>query len=108
MNCFVMTSVMVWVEWVVLGRPDKEGWRKVVRGEDKGRGNSNGVAESNGAAKSNGHATTSSRTKDLAVPTGFLSRLWWATRLTTTNRYVGWSCEAKNVPVEVAPGYPRS
>jgi hypothetical protein len=41
------------------------------------------------------------------APEGFGERLWWAVRLATTNRYVGWSCEAKNVPLEVGPEYPR-
>ncbi|KAJ8106496.1 hypothetical protein OPT61_g9497 [Boeremia exigua] len=133
LNCFVMSLVMDWVDWVLLNSPYREGWTKlevrkgavkeeggVVRKEQgngyassNGNLKSNGHASnghasnghaSNGHAKSNGHATSMS--KDDA-PKRFWSRFWWATRLTTTNRYPGWSCESKNVPVEVGPEYSR-
>jgi hypothetical protein len=37
----------------------------------------------------------------------FLSRMWWALRLTTTPRYTGWSNQVKNVYMEVPADYPR-
>ncbi|KAH6618760.1 membrane bound O-acyl transferase family-domain-containing protein [Boeremia exigua] len=90
LNCFVMSAVMTWVDWVLLDSPDRERWVRV---------------KSNGQVESNGHAVISS--KMASAPTGFWSRLWWAAQLSTTNRYTGWSCESKNVPVEVGPEYPR-
>lgn len=95
-----MSAVMTWVDWVLLNSPDREGWVKldVRKGAEKG-------GEGNGHVKSNGHAGGLSKGQN--VPEGFWSRLWWATRLATTNRYTGWSCESKNVPVEVGPGYSR-
>jgi hypothetical protein len=38
---------------------------------------------------------------------GFWSRFWWGIRLGMGTRYVGWSCEVKNVPKEVGEGYGR-
>ena len=122
-NCFVMTLVFGWVEWVVLARPDGEGWVKVRRGEKKlgkkkegerekrwgkegkeGRWVRDGVGEKLGAVKQKDGGVVKTKEK---VPEGFLERFWWALRLATTNRYVGWSCEAKNVPLEVGFEYPR-
>ncbi|KAJ4988751.1 tat pathway signal sequence [Stagonosporopsis vannaccii] len=93
LNCFVMSAVMTWVDWVLLNSPDREGWVKfsVQRGSVKGE-------EGNWHMKSNGYAGRLSKKE--TVPKGFGSRLWWAAGLATTNRYTGWSCESKNVPVE--------
>ncbi|KAG9185169.1 hypothetical protein G6011_07713 [Alternaria panax] len=35
----------------------------------------------------------------------FLSRLWWAIRLTTATRYTGWSNQVKNMYMEVPADY---
>lgn len=88
-NSGVASLLGTYVDWVLLGSPDREGW--VKRGRRVGR---DGRVESNGDAKN-------------AAPTGFRSRLWWATRLACTLRYTGWSCEVKNVPVEVDDDYPH-
>jgi hypothetical protein len=93
LNIIVMVTLATWVDWVVLQRPDREGWVKVDR-----RGESDG--------------DVSKVQKGRGAPSGFWSRLWWAVRLTASgtgvgNRYVGWSCEVKNVPVEVDVGYSR-
>lgn len=111
-NCFIMTVVFAWVEWVGLGVPDREGWGKVVRGEErekKGRWERDGLGERIGAVKEKGDGVVRSNGSAVVKtsPEGFGERLWWAVRLSTTNRYVGWSCEAKNVPLEVGPEYPR-
>lgn len=111
-NCFIMTIAFAWVEWVALGVPDREGWGKVVRGEEmekKGRWEREGLGERIGAVKGKGDGAVTSNVSAVVKtsPEGFLERLWWAIRLATTNRYVGWSCEAKNVPLEVGPEYPR-
>src|SRR5690242_7667616 len=29
LNCFVMSAVITWADWVLLNSPDKEGWVKV-------------------------------------------------------------------------------
>jgi hypothetical protein len=34
------------------------------------------------------------------VPRGFAERAWWGVRLAMGNRYVGWTSQVKNVPVE--------
>jgi hypothetical protein len=69
LECMVLTCVCMYFDWVVLGIPDREGWRRVGDGE-----------------------------KD--VPRGFWKRYWWGVRLGMGSRYVGWSCEVKNVPRE--------
>ncbi|KAF2017199.1 hypothetical protein BU24DRAFT_490412 [Aaosphaeria arxii CBS 175.79] len=80
-GCLALYCLFVNVDWIVLANPDKERWHKVK---------SNGTDE-----------------KSVDVPQSFLGRVWWGARLATTNRYVGWSQEVKNVPVEVPIGYPR-
>jgi hypothetical protein len=77
-ECMVMTCVWVYFDWNILGSPDREGWRKVHNDED-------------GEKKKAGNGK---------VPEGFWARFWWGVRLGMGSRYVGWSCEVKNVPRE--------
>jgi hypothetical protein len=80
MNCMVLTAIFTYVDWNLLSRPDSERWRKIqYRNEEL----------------------------ESEVPTGFWKRAWWAARLCTGNRYVGWTCQVKNVPVEVDAEFPR-
>lgn len=103
LNCFVMSMVMVWVDWVALNSPDREGWVKLQK--RKASAKDEEKPKTNGHVQSNGHAGVSSKKEEMQR--GFWGRMWWATRLATTNRYTGWSCESKNVPVEVGPEYSR-
>lgn len=109
MNCVVLSVVFTYVDWILLSSPDKEAWYKIrYYGDDKKAGTVRDKADSK--AVENDGAMKKGRKKEdvVGVPAaGFLSRLWWGVRLATTNRYVGWSCQVKNVPVEVDPGYPR-
>jgi hypothetical protein len=41
------------------------------------------------------------------VPTGFAERAWWGVRLSMGNRYVGWTSQVKNVPVEEGAEWSR-
>ena len=41
------------------------------------------------------------------VPQGFWNRAYWGAKLVTGSRFVGWTCQVKNVPVEVDEGYSR-
>jgi hypothetical protein len=77
-ECLVLSLVFMYVDWNLLGSPDKERWHKVVD-----------PSESD------------------VVPQGFWERVWWAVRLSTGNRFVGWSHEVKNVPKEVGADYSR-
>jgi hypothetical protein len=77
-ECMVLSVVWVYVDWNLLGSPDKEKWHKI---RDK--------------------------SEDDRVPQGFWERAWWGVRLATGNRYVGWSNEVKNVPKEVDADYSR-
>jgi hypothetical protein len=80
LNCMVLTAIFTYVDWNLLSRPDTERWRKIqYKGEKP-------MSE---------------------VPIGFWERAWWAARLCTGNRYVGWTSQVKNVPVEVDAEYPR-
>ncbi|KAF2190399.1 hypothetical protein K469DRAFT_623462 [Zopfia rhizophila CBS 207.26] len=85
MNCLVTAMVFVYVDWILLASPDKERWHKI---------------------RYDGKQNTVSRKID-AVPSSFLQRVWWGICLATTNRYMGWSNQIKNVPVEVPADYPR-
>jgi hypothetical protein len=80
-ECMMLTCVFVYIDWNILGSPDKENWTKIQydRENDKSKG----------------------------VPQGFWERAWWGVRLGTGSRYVGWSCEVKHVPKEVGAEYPR-
>lgn len=117
LNCFVVTNLVVWVDWILLNSPYKEEWVKLDHRKGSGRSreekavslvpsssagfpkDDGGVVESKGGLKKG--------LEKRAAPVGFWSRLWWATRLATTNRYTGWSCEVKNVPASVPSTYPR-
>jgi hypothetical protein len=80
-ECMVFTCVFTYVDWNILGSPDKEKWGKVrykVGKEEKERASH-----------------------------GFWERAWWGVRLGVGSRYVGWSCEVKNVPKEVGAEYSR-
>lgn len=114
LNCFVVTSLVTWVDWILLNNPDKEDWVKLEQrkgaealGKEKVES-----TESHAFPKDDGGVIKSkSSSKQISekqsAPASFLKRLWWAARLATTNRYVGWSCEVKNVPASVPSTYPR-
>jgi hypothetical protein len=91
LNCMVMTLVFMYVDWNLLSRPDEEKWRKISYETGSGDGKTKRMNEK----------------ADTMVPTGFWERAWWGVRLAMGNRYVGWSCQVKNVPVEVDASYPR-
>ncbi|KAF3033693.1 hypothetical protein E8E12_004177 [Didymella heteroderae] len=113
LNCFVVTNLFVWFDWVVLNSPYREGWIKldqrksseVPRDESTGSSperaafpkDDGGVVQSKSAVQKQRHG----------VPETFWGRLCWAARLSTTNRYIGWSCEVKNAPSSVPSTYPR-
>ena len=87
-NCLMLSTVFVYVDWILLDGPDKERWHKIRYDvKEKGR--------------------DEEKKKEGEVPEGFLNRLWWGVRLATGNRYVGWSNQVKNVPVEVDADYSR-
>lgn len=114
LNCFVATSLFAWVDWILLNSPYKERWMKLERRKDVGRmrDEKNHPAEGDTFPKHDGDVVRSKRgsaddSQPFTLPGSFWKRLWWAMRLATTNRYVGWSCEVKNVPASVRPTYPR-
>jgi hypothetical protein len=81
-ECMVLTCVFTYVDWNILGSPDKEAWGKTRYG----------VGKENAKER---------------VPRGFWKRAWWGVRLGVGSRYVGWSCEVKNVAKEVPADYSR-
>ncbi|KAH3910271.1 hypothetical protein HBH56_149490 [Parastagonospora nodorum] len=87
----VCTQMFIYFDWNILGSPDRERWRKIRYDAEEP------------AVNGNGHI----KKKEDGVPQSFLQRAWWALRLLTGNRYVGWTQEVKNVPKEVSPEYPR-
>ena len=123
-NCAVANLLAIYVDTVLLASPDREGWTKL-----KSRVNTPASNEDSAGSMKDSKATDSSGFPEndgcvvksigisgsiagkLAVkntaPAGFRDRLWWAIRLACTTRYIGWSCEVKNVPVEVGESYPR-
>lgn len=84
----ILSLVAIYVDWILLASPDKERWRKTQydKGDKVANDQSKGEKE---------------------VPQTFWGRAWWGVRLATTNRYVGWSCQVKNVRMEVDPAYSR-
>jgi hypothetical protein len=101
LDCLVLSLSFTYLDWVVLGSPDREGWRKLSHRKDvgKGGGKERGMGDGKVVVK-----------KDLnyeVVPRAFWERVWWGLRLAAGNRYVGWSQQVKNVPVEVGPEYSR-
>jgi hypothetical protein len=87
LNCSVVIMVFVWVDWILLGNPDKQAWGKLKY-----------LKQKDGAVVVK---------KEDSPPQGFLSRAWWGVRLATTNRYVGWSQQVKGVRMEVDADYSR-
>tara|TARA_R110002003_G_scaffold9_30_gene635 strand:- start:3801 stop:4286 length:486 start_codon:yes stop_codon:yes gene_type:complete len=85
LECLMLCCIWVYFDWNILGSPDREKWHKLDFA----------AQEKDGISKEN------------EVPDGFWQRAWWGVRLATGVRYVGWSCQVKNVPVEVGPAYPR-
>lgn len=100
-NCTVWSVVFNYVDWVLLGNPDREGWYKIRYKNDGKSGDDD---------KDEKKADVSMKTYE-DEPGGagrtFPSRIWWALRLATTNRYTGWSNQVKNVYMEVPADYPR-
>jgi hypothetical protein len=84
----VVSLCFIYFDWIVLNSPDKEKWRKIryVRREGK-----------DGQLKE----------KMEEEPKGFGNRLWWALRIASGNRYVGWTQQVKNLPPRVEADYPR-
>jgi hypothetical protein len=103
-NCLVLCAAFVYVDWVLLCTPDKERWRKIryTRRKDNEKEKVNGRVN----GKANGVASQRVEEAD-EYPVTFWGRMWWATRLATTTRYVGWTSQAKNVRMEVDGSYPR-
>jgi hypothetical protein len=87
LSCSVVCLVFTWVDWILLRNPDKQAWGKLKY-----------LKQKNGAVEVK---------KEDSPPQGLLSRAWWGVRLTTTNRYVGWSQQVKGVRMEVGADYPR-
>jgi len=114
LNCFVMTSLVTWVDWILLNSPYKENWVKLEqrKGAETLGKEKVGLTDSPTFLKDDRDVIRSKSSSRKNVPkqyvlASFSERLWWAARLGTTNRYVGWSCEVKNVPGSVPPTYPR-
>lgn len=97
-NCMVLMVLFEYVDWILLSSPDKEKWHKIQYNKPGATGTQKEPGKANGLAK---------RKEEDVVPVGFLSRFWWGVRLATTKRYVGWSCQVKNVPTGVDSDYSR-
>ncbi|CAJ2511971.1 Uu.00g075960.m01.CDS01 [Anthostomella pinea] len=102
LNCVVCSCTFIYVDWVLLKSPDKEAWRKIQYGGSGSKAKGKGVGGVKGGVKEQGKGKNAA-----SVPQTFWGRVWWGLRLSTTARYVGWSCEVKNVPKEVDAGYSR-
>ncbi|KAH8730509.1 membrane bound O-acyl transferase family-domain-containing protein [Phaeosphaeriaceae sp. PMI808] len=87
LECLVLHQLFVYIDWNVLCNPDKEKWHKIQYSAPEPNSNSN--------------------TEKNTVPHEFLARTWWGIRLATGARYVGWSNQVKNVPVECDADYSR-
>ncbi len=94
-NCTVWSVVFTYVDWILLRGPDKEGWYKIRYGQNDKDSKKDDEVQKGYEDIPGGAGRT------------FPSRLWWALRLVTTNRYVGWSNQVKNVYMEVPANYPR-
>ena len=115
-NCGVMSLMATYLDTVLLMSPDKEGWVKLRSRVETVKDNKDEAKKSGQDVGSDGFprddgSVVKSKNKEVSgkskAPIGFNDRLWWAIRLACTNRYTGWSCEVKNVPVEVDDSYPR-
>ena len=100
-NCGVWSCVFTYVDWVLLGSPEKEGWYKIQYGKDGKNGDENKHKDNDKVSKK-GYED-----KPGGAGRTSLSRMWWALRLATTPRYTGWSNQVKNVYMEVPADYPR-
>lgn len=114
LNCFVVTSLVTWIDWILLNSPYKERWVKLEQHKGAARVKDGGVApaespafpeDDSGVVRSKN--SMGNPVEKRYVPASFLQRFWWSGRLATTNRYVGWSSEVKNVPASVPSTYPR-
>lgn len=114
LNCFIVTSLATWVDWVLLNNPYKERWVKLKQRKGAGELKDDKLDPTDDPTfpKDDGGVIRSKTDlqhdpENRGMPPSFLERLWWAARLATTNRYVGWSCEVKNLPASVPPSYSR-
>ncbi|KAL6162273.1 hypothetical protein ACJQWK_11215 [Exserohilum turcicum] len=109
MECLSFAMMFDWIDRVLLSNPDREGWYKIHYG--KGAALQKEKDETaNGKMNGNGKAVAPRKRYEI-IPGGagttFWSRMWWGARLSVTNRYVGWSCQVKNINMEVPSDYPR-
>ncbi|KAF1941963.1 hypothetical protein EJ02DRAFT_503108 [Clathrospora elynae] len=109
LNCAVCGLPFAYFDWVLLARPDGEAWCKMKYGNEKEEEKENEEGKRNGDGKLGENDVVKKKSRDMQGGSGktFVSRLWWAMRLATTNRYVGWSNQVKNVVMEVPSDYPR-
>jgi hypothetical protein len=100
-ECLVLSLSFTYLDWVVLGSPDREEWRKLSYRKDvgKGGGKERGVEDRKVVVREDLNYEDAPRT--------FWERVRWGVRLAAGVRYVGWSQQVKNVPVEVGPEYSR-
>ncbi|OCL05012.1 hypothetical protein AOQ84DRAFT_105058 [Glonium stellatum] len=84
-GCTALTLAFTYLDWIVLANPDKEKWHKI-----RDRRNAKGKQDRN-----------------IAVPSSFVQRLWWAARLMIYVRGTGWSHQSKNVPEGHPANYPK-
>jgi len=94
-NCGVCTRVFTYFDWILLGSPDKDGWYKLQYGKEVNDKKNDDVKRMDYRDRPGGAGRS------------FWSRAWWALRLSTSNRYTGWSNQVKNVCMEVPDDYPR-
>jgi hypothetical protein len=87
MNVLACVVMFWYLDQIILANPDKEKWHKVQYGKVKEESEKN--------------------VKNDDIPQTYWGRVWWAIRIATTMRYVGWSQQVKNVAMEVESDYPR-
>ena len=104
LEILMLCGALTWVNWVGISMPDRGRWRKIRYSDGGGRKSKGGKGE-------NGMPNVIETKSDEAwleeYPTTFWKRLWWATRLASTFRHVGWNSQAKNTPMEVPGNYSR-
>jgi hypothetical protein len=112
-NCLVWSVVFMYVDWILLSSPDKEGWRKIQYSVPQGASHPSARAfDDVVAGKITADEVVERKMwyKDTAGGAGetFWTRYWWGARLATTNRYTGWSQQVKNMPMsDISSNYPR-
>lgn len=84
-NMLLLTLILTHIDWVILANPDREKWRRLRKNV-----NNLGFEE-----------------KVPEPPQKLLARAWWAIRLRSCLRYIGWSPQVHNSPPAVETGYPR-